>query len=141
MKKHTQFDAYVARRLDSWGREFALDREFAWLGHSPKNILQIIIEHKGQIPRREGGYRPEVTIPPNEWQIECVVEQIHRDAPTLAAVLRAYYCGWGRQGIERRAIAEQLLKRKMIRGHYFLYHDQGFHRVAGALAADAQKIA
>ena len=137
MTQTNQFDAYVRRRLEAWGREFALHRDFELLGHKSKDMLAVLIEYKGEMPPRPTGFRP-LTIPPLEMQIEDIVHDIHRDAPHLAIVLRAYYCGMGRQGIERRETAVRLLGREIGRQQYYVYHDLGFQRAAGALSALAR---
>lgn len=137
MTQTNQFDAYVRRRLEAWGYEFALHRDFELLGHRSKDMLQVLIEHKGEMPARPTGFRP-LTIPPLEMQVEDIVHDIHRDAPHMAIVLRAYYCGSGRQGIERRATAERLLGKQIRRQQYYAYHDLGFNRVAGSLRILAQ---
>jgi Arc/MetJ family transcription regulator len=134
--KTSTFDLYVRTRLDAWGREFALHRDEERLGHKSKDMLQLLIEHKGEMPQRTVGYKP-LTIPPLEWQVEEIVAQIHADAPILAVVLRAYYCGSGRRAVERREKAEELARRKIPRRAYFAYHDLGFQRVAGALSVVA----
>lgn len=131
------FDVYVRRRLESWGREFRLDRDFELLGHRSKDILQVLIEHKGEMPPKSIGYKP-FRVPDLEMQIEDIVHDIHRDAKHLAIVLRAYYCGSGRQSFERREIAEAMLGRKIGRQQYFGYHECGFQRVAGTLSALAR---
>lgn len=132
MTEVKQFDLYVRRRLEEWGREFALHRDFELLGHKSKDMLQILIEHRGEMPARTVGFRP-LTIPPLEMQIEDIVREIHGDAPHLAVVLRAFYCGSGRQGVERREIAEAKLRMKLPGPVYFAYHKEGFQRVAEAL--------
>lgn len=132
MKEESQFDAYVRMRLDAWGREFRLDRDFELLGHRSKDMLQVLIEHKGEMPPRNVGFKP-LTVPELEMQIEDVVRGVYRDAPHLAVVLRAFYCGAGRQGIERRHLASKLLGREIKRQQYYAYHDLGFQRVAGSL--------
>ena len=134
--KTSTFDLYVRTRLDAWGQEFAFHRDAELLGHKSKDMLQLLIEHKGEMPPRVTGFRP-LTIPPLEWQTETIVAQIHSDAPLLAVVLRAYYCGSGRRAVERLEKAEELAKRKLPRRAYFAYHDLGFQRVAGALSAVA----
>jgi len=133
----SQFDAYVRRRLDSLGREFALHRDIEILGHKSKDILQVLMEHKGEMPPRAVGFRP-LTIPPLDMQIEDIVRGIHADSPILAIVLRAYYCGSGRQGVERRHTAEAMFGRRIRRDRYYTYHALGFQRVAGALSAIAR---
>lgn len=135
--KATEFDTYVHFRLDCWGREFRLDRDCEILGHAGKNMLAVLLEHKGEMPAKPTGYKP-LTIPHNEMQIEDIVRDIHLDVPILAAVLRAAYCGWGRQGVERLEIAERLSRRSLTRRQYYVYRDMGFQRVAGALAALAR---
>lgn len=132
-----QFDCYVRFRLDAWGREFRLDRDFDLLGHRSKDMLQVLIEHRGEMPPRNIGFKP-LTIPPLEMQTEDIVRDIHRDARHLAVVLRAFYCGSGRQGIERRYTAEEILRRKITRQQYYAYHDLGFQRVAGAMSTIAR---
>lgn len=127
-----QYGRYVRLRLDMWGREFRLGRDVELLGHKSKDMLQILIEHRGEMPARTIGFRP-LTIPPLEMQVEDIVRGIHGDAPHLAAVLRAFYCGNGRQGFERREIAEEMLRVKLPRPVYFAYHKEGFQRVAEAL--------
>ena len=134
------FDLYVRTRLDAWGREFALHRDCEYLGHQSRSLLQVLIEHKGEMPPRVTGFRP-LTIPLDEEQIERIVSQIARDAPLLAIVLRAYYCGSGRRGVERLEIAESLSGRKIKRRLYFTCHDLAFQRVAGALSAQMAKAA
>ncbi len=128
------FDLYVRTRLDAWGREFALHRDCEYLGHQSRSILQVLIEHKGEMPPRVTGFKP-MSLPPAEDQIERIVSQIARDAPLLAIVLRAYYCGSGRRGVERWEIAQQLACTTFTRSAYFAYHDLGFQRVVGALTA------
>lgn len=137
MTETSQFDAYVRRRLEAWGREFALHRDYELLGHKSKDMLQVLIEHKGEMPSRPTGFRP-LTIPPLEMQVEDIVHDIHSDAPHLAVVLRAYYCGMGRQGIERREAAEKMMGQPIGKRQYYAYHDLGFHRVAGAMSAIAR---
>ena len=133
----SQFDAYVRVRLDRWGREFNLYRPLPLLGHQSKNMLAVLIEHRGEMPPPNIGFKP-LTIPIDEMQIEDLVREIHGDAPVLAAVLRAYYGGIGKQGSDRRELAESLCGQRIKRQAYFKYHDMGFHRVAGMLAALAR---
>lgn len=128
------FDAYVSARLEAWGREYALHRDCEFLGYSSKNILQVLIEHKGEMPPRATGFKP-LSIPPEIEQVERIVSQIARDAPMLAAVLRAYYCGSGRRAVERLETAQELTGHSLRRRAYFTYQKLGFQRVAGALAA------
>ncbi|MCQ4165125.1 hypothetical protein [Tahibacter harae] len=133
MTQVSLFDAYVRRRLDAWGREFALHRDAEILGHKSKDMLQVLIEHKGEMPPRPTGWRP-LLIPPTEMQIEDIVHGIALDAPLLASVLRAFYCGTGRQRVERLETARLLTGLEMGPRQYYAYHDLGFQRVAGSLA-------
>lgn len=134
MSTVSTFDLYVRTRLDAWGREFALHRDCEILGHRSKDMLQVLIEHKGEMPPRVTGYKP-LTIPPLEMQTENIVRGVHRDAPILAYVLRAYYCGSGRQAFERREIAEQFIGMPISKAKYFTLHDLGFQRVAGMMSS------
>lgn len=126
------FDEYVANRLDAWGREFRLDRRFEHLDSYGKNLLVVLIEHKGQIPPRNVGFKP-LSIPLDELQIEDLVREVHADSPKVAAVLRAYYGGLGRNSTDRRKLAEKLYGKPIKRCAYYSCHDIGFHRIAGAL--------
>jgi hypothetical protein len=133
----SEFDRYVERRLQAWGHEFAFDRDFELLGHKSKDMLQILVEHKGEMPPRSTGFKPPRPIPPLEWQIEEIVHDIHRDAPMLAIVLRASYCGSGRVGVERFELAKAMGGPISRRGYYVM-REAAFHRVAGALATLAR---
>lgn len=137
MIEANEFEKSVRRRLDDWGREFRLDRDAEILGHRSKNILAVLIEHKGFMPPRNVGFRP-LTIDPQIMQIEDIVRGIYTDFRYLAVVLRAYYCGSGRQGVERRRLAELILGRRIELRAYYAYHDRAFHVVAGALRALAK---
>jgi len=121
---------YIERRLDEWGREFRL------ASHSEphaKTILAILVEHGGFMPRREGGFRPEVTVSPTAWEIETIVANIHRSRPDIAAVLRAYYSGSGRHRVERRQQAEALYRNRISARNYYDLHDKGVCWILGAL--------
>ena len=131
------FDAYVDRRLDSWGREFNINRSGFDLGYKSKNMLAVLIEHHGEMPERPTGFAPMV-VPELDWQIETIVHDIHHEHPHLSAVLRAYYCGFGRQSVERLELAETLWGKKMGKRAYFTYYDVAFQRVAGTLAGLAR---
>lgn len=131
------FDAYVRRRLDAWGREFALHRDAEILGHRSKDMLQVLIEHQGELPARPTGFRP-LLIPQDEMQIEDCVRYLAMDDLVLANVLRAYYCGMGRQSHERREIAERLIGQRITKQRYYILHDLGFQRIAGMLSAIAK---
>lgn len=137
MTSVAEFDNYVKFRLEEWGREFCLARDFTLLGHRSKDILQVLRDHKGEMPPRVVGFKPE-EIPPVEWQTECVVTDIARENRDLAMVLRAYYCGTGRRRVERYEAAQMLCGRTFTLRQFYTLHDLGFHRVAGALSALAR---
>lgn len=94
------FGEYVRTRLDAWGHEFALHRDCEYLGHHSKNMLQVLIEHRGEMPGRVQGYKP-LEVDPEALQIERIVADIARDQPRIACCLRAAYCGRGRVKCER----------------------------------------
>lgn len=94
------FGKYVERRLDDWGHVFALDRDCEYLGHQSKNILQVLLEHKGEMPARATGFKP-LEIPANAHQVELIVTDLSRENYRSACCLRAYWCGSGRKKIER----------------------------------------
>lgn len=102
------FGAYVRAELDHWGREFAMHRDFNYLGHQSKNMLQVLIEHRGEMPPPNVGYKPLET-DSRAQRIEDLVTAVHRQCPSMACVLRAYYCGTGRRKVERYETALMLL--------------------------------
>lgn len=99
---------YVRRRLEHWGEEFALAKDCEYLGHQSKNLLQVLIEHRGEMPGRSIGFKP-LEVNAEAQQIEDLVTEIGRHAPAMAWVLRAYYCGQGRRKVERWETANMLL--------------------------------
>ena len=131
------FDAYVRQRLRDWGHEFMLERSIDELGFNGKNMIAVLMEHHGEMPSKPTGYKP-MTLPEMEWQIECIVREIHRDLPHLSIVLRAYYCGSGRIATERKELAEELIGKPLSRRVYYTYHDLAFNRVAGTLLGIAR---
>lgn len=94
------FGEYVRRRLEEWGWEFSLAHDCDYLGHQSKNMLQVLIEHRGEMPGKTQGYKP-LEVSSTAHQIELMVTEIAREQPRLACVLRAYYCGSGRRKVER----------------------------------------
>jgi hypothetical protein len=127
-------DDYVRFRLLGWRREFRLGREIEPLGFHKMNLLQVLIEHRGEMPSRVTGYRP-LTIPPEAMEIEDIVHELHGVEPELAIVLRVYYCASGKHSTDRLLTAARLLKRRITRRRYYEAHAAGFHRVAGYLCA------
>lgn len=102
------FGEYVRARLAAWGVEFALHRNCEYLGYASKNLLQVLIDHAGEMPGRAQGLRPlEVDL--QAQQIEDIVADIARDQPRLACALRAHYCGSGRRKVERYETAMLLI--------------------------------
>lgn len=99
---------YVRRRLDHWGDEFALHRDCEYLGHQSKNMLQVLIDHKGEMPGRAQGFKP-LEVDRDAQQVEDIVAEIARHNRAMAIVLRAYYCGKGRRKVERWETANLLL--------------------------------
>jgi hypothetical protein len=126
-------DDYVRFRLLGWGREFRLGREIESLSFHHTSLLQVLIEHRGDMPSRVTGYKP-LAIPPDAMEIEDVVHDIHAADPELAIVLRVYYCGSGKHSTDRLATATRLLRRRITRRRYYEAHAAGFHRVAGFLS-------
>src|SRR5688500_675293 len=102
------FGMYVRRRLDHWGSVFSLARDCEYLGHNSKNMLQILIEHKGEMPGRVQGFKP-LEVDQEAMQIEMIVTDIAREQKRLACVLRAYYAGSGRRKVERYETALLLI--------------------------------
>lgn len=102
------FGEYVRERLDEWGQEFSLSRDCEYLGHQSRNMLQVLIEHRGEMPGRVQGFKPlEVSLP--ALQIEQIVTEVARDQPRTACCLRAFYCGQGRRKVERYKAAMVLI--------------------------------
>lgn len=130
------YGEYVRNRLEDWGREFALHRDCEYLGHQSKNMLQVLIDHKGEMPQRSIGFKP-MEIPADAQQIEDIVADIARINVTRATVMRAFYCGMGRKGDERLEIANELLTKMGLanlgRRRYFSEHDLGFEAVRWSL--------
>lgn len=135
------FGVYVRDRLEDWGREFALHRDCEYLGHRSKDRLQVLIEHRGEMPPRVTGFKP-LEIPPQAEQIELIVCDIARCNLLRAVVLRAYYCGRGRRGAERFETANELLTghnlSRISRPKYFAEHELGVAEVRGVLIGIAR---
>lgn len=134
------FGAYVRAELDHWGREFALHRDLDYLGHHSKNVLQVLIEHKGDMPGRAQGYKP-LESDSRAQMIEDIVACISRDNVAMACSLRAYYCGQGRKKVERFETAIMLMtncdQRAVSNRQYLSLVELGFQRVRGRLEGQA----
>lgn len=130
------FGAYVRAELEYWGRVFALHRDAEPLGFQSKNQLQVLIEHRGEMPAPNIGYKP-LHIDSRAQLIEDLVADIARSDLTLAVVLRAYYCGSGRRKEERWEQANAMLQKKGEKSvsvrHYQTLVELGFQRVRGQL--------
>ena len=130
------FGVYVRAELEHWGREFALDRDCDYLGHHSKNVLQVLIEHKGDMPGRAQGYKP-MESDSRAQLIEDIVACISRDNVAMACCLRAYYCARGRKKVERHETAILLLSNcghpPVSVRHYLAQVELGFQRVRGTL--------
>lgn len=130
------FGVYVRAELEHWGEEFALWRDCDYLGHASKNMLKILIDHRGEMPPPNVGYKP-LEIDLRAQLIEDIVADIGRDQVVIASVLRAFYCGSGRRKVERWETANALIERA---GHkavsqrsYLSLHDLGVAQVRGVL--------
>ncbi|GGD57948.1 hypothetical protein [Pseudoxanthomonas indica] len=119
------FGVYVKARLEGWGREFALHRDCDYLGHRSKDMLQVLIEHKGELPPKVVGFKPLETDPMAQ-QIEDIVRDIARHNVERACILRGYYCGMGRKAIERREVAESMIRRVLDQSTYRLSRPRFF---------------
>lgn len=102
------FGAYVRGELEHWGREFALHRDCEYLGHVSRNMLQVLIDHRGEMPPPNTGFKPLET-DARAQLIEDIVTDIARAHRAMAICLRAYYCGRGRKRVERWETANLLL--------------------------------
>ncbi len=135
------FGGYVEARLDAWGREFALARDCEYLGHVSRNMLQVLIDHKGEMPGRAQGYKP-LEVDAEAQQVEDIVADIARDQRPIAIVLRAWYCGSGRKRYERHETANLLLatadERPVRLRQYEALQRLGVQTVRGALIGIAR---
>lgn len=100
-------NAYVRRRLEHWGDEYALHRDVEYLGYASKNILAVLMAHKG-MPGRVQGVKP-VDSDLLAQQVEDVIARLSMVNRPCANVMRAYYCGRGRRGVERFETALMLV--------------------------------
>lgn len=135
------FGVYVRTRLDEWGQEFALCRDCEYLGHQSKNVLQVLIDHLGEMPERAQGFRPlEVSLP--ALQIEQAVTQLAKEQMATACALRGYYCGSGRRKVERWETANLLITtaghRMVTQRHYLTLIQIGEAYIRGMLSALAK---
>lgn len=120
---------YVRRRLEGWGREFALDRTFEPNGIT---VLWLLMRFGGQIPHAEGGPRPLV-VDEQAYQVERIVAEMALSHPIQAAVLRASYGGRGREKFERRELAERIAGTRISVRAYYAAKAEGMAWVAEKL--------
>ncbi len=137
------FGVYVRGRLEEWGREFALHRDCEYLGHRSKDMLQVLVEHRGELPPAVTGFKP-LEIPPMAQQIEDIVRDIARYNVERACILRGFYCGMGRKGFERLEVTKGLIRRalespryELSRPKFFAEEELGRAEVRGVLAGIA----
>ena len=137
------FGVYVKARLEGWGREFALHRDCDYLGHRSKDMLQVLIEHKGELPPKAIGFKPLETDPMAQ-QIEDIVRDIARHNVERACILRGFYCGMGRKGVERLEVTRGMIRRvtnmpgyQLSRPRFFAEEEIGRAEVRGFLTAVA----
>jgi len=134
------FGAYVRAELEHWGREFALHRDCDYLGHHSKNLLAVLIEHKGDMPGRAQGYKP-LESDSRAQLIEDIVSSISGDNVAMACSLRGYHCGIGRRKVERFETAIMLMancgQRPVSSRQYLSLVELGFQRVRGRLEGQA----
>lgn len=119
------FGVYVRSRLEDWGQEFALHRDCDYLGHRSKDLLQVLVEHKGEMPPRPVGFKPLET-PALAQQIEDIVCDIARYNVERACILRGFYCGIGRKGVERLEVTKGLIRRALEMPSYALSRPKFF---------------
>jgi len=135
------FGAYVRAELEHWGREYALHRDCDHLGHQAKNVLQVLIEQKGDMPSRAQGYKTLET-DYRAQLVEDIVASIARDNVTMACALRAYHCGLGRRKVERFETAVLLMtkcgQRPVSNRQYLNLVELGFQRVRGHMEGYAR---
>jgi len=128
-------DSIVSEMLDEWGHEFAIHRDCEYLGHQSKNMLQVLIEHKGEMPSRPTGFKP-LEVNQDAMMVERAVTDISRHDLRMAYCLRAYHCGHGRRRNERFHQANEMLARhhkRVTRAQYMDLVQRGFHEVQARL--------
>jgi len=134
MNQIDTFGIYVRRRLEHWGEVFALHKENEYLGHQSKNMLQVLIEHRGEMPERTQGFKP-MEIDEQALQIELMVSDVARTDLPMACVLRGFYCGSGRRKVERWEQANGLLSEQGLRTisvrSYLAIAELAFERIRG----------
>lgn len=121
---------YIRDMLETWGREFRL---FGENEPHEETLLYKLVLYGGEIPRLEGGHPPE-HVNEQAYAIEVIVAKMHRTRPIEASVMRAWYCGRGRQKFERREQAQALAGAKISEREYFAAYLRALAYVEGALS-------
>src|SRR3546814_2116394 len=85
------FGVYVRDRLDEWGREFSLSRDCEYLGYQSKNMLQVLIEHKGEMPGKTQGYKP-LSVSRTALEVEWRSEEHTSELQSLMRISYAVFC-------------------------------------------------
>src|SRR3546814_16052101 len=93
------FGVYVRDRLDEWGREFSLSRDCEYLGYQSKIMLQVLIEHKGEMPGKTQGYKP-LSVSRTALEFEWLITALPRENLRRPCIFRAYLCGRRRSQVE-----------------------------------------
>ncbi|NIJ86973.1 hypothetical protein FHY35_004023 [Xanthomonas arboricola] len=138
-----QFDSFTeATRsdLEWWGFQFALHRDMDYLGHQSKNMLQVLIEHRGEMPPPNVGFKP-LEVDARAQRVEDVIGGIARQDVVMACVMRGYYCGLGRKNVERWETANNLVANAghppLRLGAYLTLRLAGFELVGRRLRPNA----
>ncbi|KLC04477.1 MULTISPECIES: hypothetical protein [Xanthomonas] len=138
-----EFDSFTeATRsdLEWWGYEFALHRDMDYLGLASKNMLQVLIEHRGEMPPPNVGFKP-LEVDARAQRVEDVIGGIARQDVVMACVLRGYYCGRGRKNFERMETANNLIANAghapLRQGAYLTLRAAGFELVGRRLRPNA----
>ena len=131
------FGKYTRHRLEHWGDVFSLARDCDYLGHQSKNMLQVLIEHRGQMPGKATGYRP-LEVDQLAMQVERIVSDMALNGQmVVACILRGYYCGAGRRKFERWETANILISnaghKPISQRQYINLHEVGVAQVRGVL--------
>lgn len=128
---HGIASGYIQSMLETWGREFALCREDE---PHEATLLYRLVQYGGEIPRLEGG-RPPERVNEQAYAIELIVSKMHQTRPVEASVMRAWYCGRGRQKFERREQAEALAGCRIGTSEYFAAYLRALAYIEGALTS------
>jgi hypothetical protein len=136
------FGVYVRNRLEQWGEEFAYHRDRVRAGgYRSKDMLQVLIEHEGEMPPRPTGWKPE-EVDLEALQIEEIVREMYQGGQRLSAwALRAYYCGNGRRAVERFHFYRALIGRNCGLRQYYEQIRLGTDQVRAALVKVSRNAA